>query len=172
MFGELANLETLHLYDNQFTGPIPVELASLTNLKSLFLSRNQLTGCVPQELRDVADNDLYELGLPFCDVLLSDLAVSPGSLAPQFDPYHTDYSVASGLLPVTFTVTPINDYNATFQFLDESDGELTDADNTLEGFQVDFGAGIPAIKIRVVSQDDKATHTYPITDLGNRYDAK
>ena len=46
-----------------------------------------------------------------------------------------------------------------------------DADNTLEGFQVEFGAGVPAIKIRVVSKDNQATHTYTITDLGNRYDA-
>ena len=46
-----------------------------------------------------------------------------------------------------------------------------DADRTLAGFQVEFGAGVPAIKIRVVSQDNQATHTYTITDLGNRYDA-
>ena len=42
---------------------------------------------------------------------------------------------------------------------------------SVEGFQVEFGAGIPAIKIGVVSRDNQATHTYIVTDLGNRYDA-
>ena len=66
---------------------------------------------------------------------------------------------------------PTNDHNATFLFLDENDVEVADADNSVEGFQVEFGAGVPAIKIRVVSQDNQATHTYIVTDLGNRYDA-
>ena len=108
---------------------------------------------------------------PFCDVLLSGLALSPGSLVPQFDAHRTDYSASVGLSPVTVTVNPTNDHDATFLFLDENDGEVADADNTLAGFQVEFGAGVPAIKIRVVSQDNQATHTYTITDLGNRYDA-
>ena len=169
-FGALANLESLHLYDNQLTGPIPAELASLTNLESLLLSQNQLSGCIPEGLRDVARNDLDELGLPFCDVLLSGLAVSPGSLVPQFDPYRTDYSASVGLSSVTVTVAATNDHNATLEFLDDNDAEVADADNTVEGFQVEFGAGIPGIKIRVVSQDNQATHTYTVTDLGNRYD--
>ena len=167
----LVNLESLYLYDNRLTGPIPSELGGLSNLRSLYLSANQLTGCVPEGLREVADNDLDELGLPFCDVLLSDLAVSPGSLVPAFDPDRTGYSASVGLSPVTVTVAATNDHAATFQFLDDNDLLLVDADNTLEGFQVEFGAGVPAIKIRVDSQDDKATHTYTITDLGNRYDA-
>ena len=169
--GSLANLLGLDLSGNQLTGGIPTELGSLANLLGLFLSENQLTGCTPGGLRDVADNDLDELGLPFCDVLLSGLTVSPGSLVPQFDPYRTDYSASVGLSPVTVTVAATNDHNATFLFLDDNDLVLVDADRTLEGFQVEFGAGVPAINIRVVSQDNQATHTYTITDLGNRYDA-
>ena len=168
--GGLANLESLYLYDNQLTGPIPSELGNLSNLRSLYLSANQFTGCTPEGLRHVVDNDFYELGLPFCDVLLSGLTVSPGSLVPQFDPYRTEYSASVGLAPVTISVIPTNDHDATFQFLDENDGEVSDADNTLDGFQIEFGAGVPAIKIRVVSQDSQATRTYTITDLGNRYD--
>ena len=118
----------------------------------------------------MVDNDFYELGLPFCDVLLSGLTVSPGSLVPQFDPGRTGYSASVGLSPVTVTVIPTNDHDATFQFLDDNDLVLVDADRTLAGFQVEFGAGVPAINIRVVSQDNQATHTYTITDLGNRYD--
>ena len=169
--GSLANLQRLYVSENRLTGPIPAELGSLTNLEHLFLSGNQLTGCIPGEFRDVAENDLGIINLPFCDVLLSGLTVSPGSLVPQFDPYRTDYSASVGLSPVTVTLIPTNDHNATFQFLDENDGEVADADNTLEGFQVEFGAGIPAIKIRVVLHDNQATRTYTVTNLGNRYDA-
>ena len=168
--GNLAKLEFVNLSDNQLIGPIPAELTGLSNLRSLYLSANQFTGCTPEGLRDVVDNDLYELGLPYCDVLLSGLSVSPGSLVPQFEPYRTDYSASVGLSPVTVTVIPANDYSAAFQFLDDNDLVLVDADRTLAGFQVEFGAGVPAIKIRVVSQDNQATHTYTITDLGNRYD--
>ena len=167
--GNLANLERLS--ENQLTGEIPTELGNLANLERLYLSENQLTGCIPYGLRHVVDNDFDELGLPFCDVLLSGLTVSPGSLVPQFDAHRTDYSASVGLSPVTVTVNPTNDHDATFLFFDENDIEVADADNTLEGFQVEFGAGVPAIKIRVVSQDNQATHTYTITDLGNRYDA-
>ena len=169
--GSPLRITGLALGGKGLTGSIPAGLGSLRNLDSLLLAPNQLTGCIPKGLRDVADNDLDELGLPYCDVLLSGLTVSPGSLVPQFDPYRTDYSAVVGLLPVRVTVIPTNDHDATFLFLDENDVEVADADNTLEGFQVEFGAGVPAIKIRVVSQDDQATHTYTITDLGNRYDA-
>ena len=168
--GSLANLLFLDLYNNQLTGEIPKELGNL-DLQGLYLSENQLTGCIGAGLRNVPNNDLDELGLPFCDVLLSGLTVSPGSLVPQFDPGRTGYSASVGLSPVTVTVIPTNDHDATFQFLDDNDLVLVDADRTLAGFQVEFGAGVPAINIRVVSQDNQATHTYTITDLGNRYDA-
>ena len=64
--GDLANLRVLSLVDNKLTGEIPAELGNLTNLTVLRLAGNQLTGCVPNGLRDVADNDLLQLGLPFC----------------------------------------------------------------------------------------------------------
>ena len=64
--GSLANLRGLYLWGNQLTGEIPPELGGLANLQALYLSDNQLTGCVPPRLRDVPDNDLDQLGLPFC----------------------------------------------------------------------------------------------------------
>ena len=64
--GDLTNLEVLGLYNNQLTGSIPAELGGLSNLERLWLSGNELTGCVPAGLRDVASNDLGELGLPDC----------------------------------------------------------------------------------------------------------
>ena len=64
--GELSNLRELSLRSNQLTGMIPTTLVGLTNLEKLYLSQNQFTGCVPAALQDVPDNDLADLGLPFC----------------------------------------------------------------------------------------------------------
>ena len=66
--GNLSKLEELSLWGNQLTGSIPVSLGSLVNLERLYLSQNQLTGCIPAALQDVADNDLDQLGLPFCSL--------------------------------------------------------------------------------------------------------
>ena len=46
----LANLEWLYLYQNQLSGAIPSELASLANLQVLSLAGNQLRGEIPNEL--------------------------------------------------------------------------------------------------------------------------
>ncbi len=79
--GDLTNLYELHLDDNQLTGEIPAELGDLTNLRTLGLGGNQLSGCVPATLRSAANNDLAELGLPFCDMLngRSVVVISSGS---------------------------------------------------------------------------------------------
>ena len=68
-------------------------------------------------------------------------------------------------------MTASNNQNATFQYLDDNDLVLADANNTLEGFQVEFGAGIAFVTIRVHSMDGQAIHAYVVIDLGNRYDA-
>ena len=72
--GDLANLEWLVLSGNQLSGAIPAELGDLANLTRLFLADNPLSGCIPAGLRGVADdnadndpdNDLDQLGLPYC----------------------------------------------------------------------------------------------------------
>ena len=117
----------------------------------------------------VKSNDLHFLALPFCDVLLSGLTISSEPLYPSFDPYHSAYTTAVGQSRVT--VTPANDHNTSFLFLDENDETVRDVDEGLEGHQVDFSADLPTIKIRVVSEDSLASHTYTISDLGIRYDA-
>ena len=114
-------------------------------------------------------HDLYRLGLPYCDVLLSGLTLNPGSLVPSFDPYDTYYTVAVGQSRVT--VIPSNDHDASLHFLDENNVAIADADAALPGHQVDLSADVPAIKIRLVSGDGQATRTYTIADLGVRYDA-
>ncbi len=66
--GNLSSLEELILIGNALSGEIPVELGGLLNLEKLYLSvGSQFTGCIPSTLRNVADNDLSELGLEFCD---------------------------------------------------------------------------------------------------------
>ena len=150
----------LALVQEQLSGSIPPELGSLPNLQSLLLSGNQLTGCIPQGLRDVASNDLASLGLPFCDVLLSGLTISPGVLTPAFTPYQIAYTAAVGPSPIT--VTPANAHNAAIAFLGENDVLIPDADGALAGHQVDLGYGTTIINIKATSQDGKASLTYAI----------
>ena len=77
----------------------------------------------------MASNDLASLGLPFCDVLLSGLTISPGVLTPAFTPYQIAYTAAVGPSPIT--VTPANAHNAAIAFLGENDVLIPDADGAL-----------------------------------------
>ena len=156
----LSNLEKLRLNDNQFDGVIPEGLRNLDNLEELHLSRNPLTGCIPKELRDTTNNDLSSLGLPYCDVLLSSLTVSGTTLMPGFDPSITEYHAVAG--PARVTVTTTGRAGATFKFLDGDDREFADGDSMLDGHQVDLGDAETIIKVRVISADGRATHTYTI----------
>ena len=163
---ELANLSyltLLRLQDNELSGEIPSELLRLSNLAILRLANNKLTGCIPvrpRALRALDEQDFYGLDLPFCNVLLSDLVVSPGSLEPSFDRYQTDYAAQAGAQIVT--VLPTNYNDATFRFLNQDNDEIADADATMPGFQINIGAGVTTIRIIVVADDDEATHTYTI----------
>lgn len=158
--GDLDKLEGLTLFSNQLTGAIPASLGGLTNLQALYLSQNLLTECIPEGLRGVAGNDLEDLDLPSCDVLLSGLNISPGTLTPPFDAYHSEYATVVGTSRVTVILS--NEHNATLQFLDENRGEIADADASLDGHQIDGGAGISTFSIRVISQDGRATLIYTI----------
>ena len=68
--GNLSSLTELGLSGNQLSGMIPPELGNLSNLRYLFLGDNSLIGCIPAGLRDLeklADHDLDQLGLEFCE---------------------------------------------------------------------------------------------------------
>ena len=160
LLGRLSMLIELDLRNNQLTGEIPEELGELTNLQELYLSGSQITGCIFKGLRDVPTNDLDQLGLPFCDVLLDGLVVSPGSLTPAFDPYRIDYVALTTASRVT--VTPANDDNATFRFLDHNQSEIPDADGSLDGHQIDLNDMVTTLSIVVTSEDGRATRTYTI----------
>ena len=69
--GNLTNLQTLHLYDNQLSGELPAELGNLTNLRELHLYENELSGALPESLgnltslRDlILDENDFSGGLP------------------------------------------------------------------------------------------------------------
>ncbi len=65
--GRLANLKWLDLSRNNIGGNLPHALGGLKELQRLRLSGNaKLTGCIPQALEEVPNNDLAEIGLPFC----------------------------------------------------------------------------------------------------------
>ena len=156
----LTSLQTLDLSENDLNRPIPGKLTALVNLQTLRLGGNRFSGCIPEGLRGVANNDLGDLGLPFCDVLLSGLTISPGVLTPTFASGRTYYTAEVGVSRIT--VTPANSHNATFKFLDENNAPIPDADNILEGHQVELGNGVTTIGVKVVSQDAGASHTYTI----------
>ena len=158
--GNLTNLISIELGGNQLSGTIPEELANLSRLEKINLSPNQFTGCIPGRLRAVERNYLPGLGLPYCDVLLDDLVVSPGSLAPSFDRYHTDYT--SEVSTPVVAIHPISRYNATLELLDEAGLEVADADVSLPGIQIDTGTAFREIRIKVVAADGKTTRTYTI----------
>ena len=159
----LSNLKTLDLSNNQLSGTIPPELGTLPTLWFLELHGNQLSGCVPEGLRDVPYFYFYGLRLPFCDVVLSNLTVSPRSLTPPFDPYHTSYTALEG--PSRVTVTAASDHDATIEFLNLVGDAIADADGSQEGHQVDLSGDLAAIRVRVTSQDGEATRFYTIRML-------
>ena len=67
--GSLSALRELELWGNSIYGSIPSQLGNLgSTLNTLNLGGDfqDLTGCIPAGLRDVPNNDLDELGLPFC----------------------------------------------------------------------------------------------------------
>ena len=162
--GRLANLQALTLHDNQLTGEVPDELGRLTKLDQLWLGGNQFTGCVSADLRSIRDIDrthrLQEIGIPYCDELLSGLSIDPATLSPQFDAYSTDYTVAARSSRITFS--PTNRHNATFEYLDGDDNVLVDLDNSQAGHQMDVRAGgVTTIKVRVIAPEHRfGWHTY------------
>ena len=158
--GNLADLSVLRLAWNQLTGSIPTELSGLKHLSTLWLGGNQFTGCISGGLRSVGYSDLGRLGLPFCDVLLSGLSISPRVLAPAFDPYRTIYTALEGATSVT--VRASNEHGAAIRFLDEGGAEIADGDGALVGLQVDLGRGIEGIRVEVTSPDGLAAHSYTV----------
>ena len=56
----------MSLNENELSGEVPAWLGSRANLLSLFLAGNSFTGCIAEELGDLSVHDLDQLGIPFC----------------------------------------------------------------------------------------------------------
>ena len=74
--GNLISVDDLFLHDNQLSGTISESMTHLRELSNLTLRGNKLTGCVPYGLTDAQDNDLDELGLPYCEYTDRDALVA------------------------------------------------------------------------------------------------
>ena len=57
----MSNLTELSLDQNEFSGPIPLELGSLTDLQYLWLDDNDLSGPIPAELGDLPNLKILHL---------------------------------------------------------------------------------------------------------------
>ena len=158
--GSLSNLLWLYLDNNKLTGDIPSSLGKLSMLRRVSLAGNDFTGCIPTPLRSVGLSDLDDVTVPFCDVLLSGLSISPGTLTPRFGAYVTNYFASTTATEVT--VTPSNAHSATFEFLDSSGTTLDDDNDGVSGHQVDVAGGAMILTVKVVSQDRQAENLYTI----------
>ena len=157
----LSNLQTLNLAHNDLDGEIPAALANLPNLQTLYLDGNDFEGCIPVALRSVSTHDLDHLGLPYCDVVLSGLSVSPWALEPAFQPHRTRYSAE--VYDTQVTIAPLSDHGASFVYYVGTDPDpATDADASAPGFQVDLACGETEVEVEVISADNRADHTYRV----------
>ena len=69
--------------------------------------------------------------------------------------------MANGVDEVTIEAT-VNEGSATFQYLDSSDTEITDADGAKTGQQVSLAEGATTIKVKVTAEDTTTTNTYTV----------
>ena len=99
------------------------------------------------------------------DATLMALALSHGTLAPNFSPTHASYSAMVETSVTRITVMPqTNDPGATVAYLDEDDMLLTDADTSSPNtFEVDLGVGATVVKVKVTAEYGITTQTYTVT---------
>ena len=158
----LTNLEDLDLSGNRLEGEIPAALANLTDLESIYLSggSNRFTGCIPSGLRRVDEHDLDELGIPFCDVALSGLTVSPGQLDEPFD--STQTSLSATVYQSRITVAPAVVERGSFEILDDGGNLIPDADAVTSGHQVDLSSDDETIRVRITSGSGRNSEIYTL----------
>ena len=160
--GNLTDLVELDLSGNRLEGEIPAALANLTDLDSLHLSggSNSFTGCIPSGLRRVDDHDLDELDIPFCDVALSGLTVSPGQLDEPFDSRQVSFPATVYQSRITVAPAPLE--SGSFDILDDGDNLIADADTIAAGHQVDLSSDDETIRVRVTSGNGRNSATYTL----------
>ena len=100
---------------------------------------------------------------PSTDATLSGLALSHGTLRPDFADATTEYraAVENGVAQITVTPT-VTDAGATVSYLDGSDVVLADADTNAAGQQVDAAVGPTTFKVTVTAADAVTVKTYTV----------
>ena len=121
--GKLSSLIELSLSDNLLTGSIPSELGDLASLKFLELSGNELTGCIPPALRNVPNNDLDQLILPFCSAS-SPKAPTIGTVTPGLASLAVSWSA-----PLSDDSSAITSYD--LRYIETAADETRDSNWTL-----------------------------------------
>ena len=99
------------------------------------------------------------------DATLSVLALSNGTLSPEFSSPGTSYTDSVGYAVSRITVTPAPSHaNATITYLGATDAALTDADtSSTDTFEVDLSVGANVVKVKVTAAEGAATNTYTVT---------
>ena len=103
------------------------------------------------------------------DATLSALALEDASddstiaISPVFVSGTTSYTatVVNGVDEITIAPT-VNESNATFEYLDDSDTAIMDANSGKTGQQVSLSEGENTIKVKVTAEDTIATETYTV----------
>ena len=103
------------------------------------------------------------------DATLSALTLEDASdgsaitISPIFAAGTTSYmaSVDNDVDEITITPT-VNESNATVEYLDSSDTEITDADGVKTGQQVSLSEGTNTIKVKVTAEDTTTTNPYTV----------
>ena len=98
------------------------------------------------------------------DAELSVLALNAGSLMPPFATSTTTYEANVDYTVEQITITAIpGRSNTQVTFLDGSDNEVSDADDSVPGQQMDLVEGENVIRVRVSAQDNTVLQTYTVT---------
>ena len=85
------------------------------------------------------------------------------TISPVFAAGTTSYTAVVDNDVDEITIKPIvNESNATFEYLDSSDTEITDADSGKTGQQVSLSEGTNTIKVKVTAGDTTTPNTYTV----------
>ena len=76
----------LWLYINELSGPLPAELGNLSDLETLMLANNNLSGQIPEALNDLTLNRLWLKGNNFTGCVPYNLTLVPGQRSEPRQP--------------------------------------------------------------------------------------
>ena len=97
------------------------------------------------------------------DPSLGDLKLSRGTLTPSFTSGTTSYTASVGFAVEQITVSAIkNSDNAAISILDGDNSAIGDANDSIEGHQVNLKVGQNVVKVSVTAGDTTTTQVYTV----------